>query len=79
MREVDWDAFDPRVIRARAETFATPTFQARLLDEVDRVLGDNVTPLPAPASASMADRVAAAQPDGSSSTFPDVRRSANAT
>lgn len=79
MREVDWDAFDPRAIRARAETFATPTFQARLLDEVDRVLGDNVTPLPAPASAPMADRVAAAQPAGSSSSFPDVRRSASAT
>lgn len=79
MREVDWDAFDPQVIRARAEMFSTPTFQARLRDEVDRVLGNNIAPLPAPAPAPMADRIAAAQAAGSSTSFPDVRRSASAT
>lgn len=69
MREVDWDAFDPAVIRARAEDFSVPTFQARLREEIDRVLGRNIAPLRQPA----------AQPAGSSSNFPDVRRSASAT
>ena len=35
MRDVDWDAFDPGAIRARAELFATDRFQARLLREVE--------------------------------------------
>lgn len=74
MRHVDWDGFDPRVIRARAETFSTPTFQARLRDEVDRVMGRNVAPLPAP----MVD-LSGVQDDGSSSSLPEVRRSASAT
>ena len=38
MREVDWDAFDPRVIRARADEFSTAVFQRRLMSEVDAVV-----------------------------------------
>lgn len=72
MREVDWDAFDPQVIRARAEDFSVPTFQLRLREEIDRVMGDNVAPLPGTAEPL------AAQAAGSSSSFPDVRRSASA-
>lgn len=67
MREVDWEAFDPKAIRARAEDFSVPTFQQRLREEVDRVMGRNVSTLRATAQAA-----------GSSSSFPDVRRSASA-
>lgn len=38
MRDVDWDAFDPQVIRARAEEFSTSVFQERLVAEVDALL-----------------------------------------
>ncbi len=69
MREVDWEAFDPAVIRARAEEFSVPTFQQRLREEVDRVLGNNVEPLPG---------TAGVQAVGSRNSFPDVRRSASA-
>lgn len=68
MREVDWEAFDPQVIRARAEDFSVSTFQQRLSVEIDRVLGYNVEALPGTAGQAV----------GSSSSFPDVRRSATA-
>ena len=38
MREVDWDAFDPTAIRARAEEFATSRFQERLRGEVHSMM-----------------------------------------
>lgn len=38
MREVEWDAFDPTAIRARAEEFATSRFQERLRAEVQSML-----------------------------------------
>jgi glycosyltransferase involved in cell wall biosynthesis len=37
MHDVDWDWFDPAVVRARAEEFSTAAFQRRLVEEVDRV------------------------------------------
>lgn len=67
MRHVDWEAFDPAAVRDRAEEFSVPVFQQRLSEEIDRVLGRNVAPLRA-----------GAQAVGSSSSFPDVRRSASA-
>ena len=37
MREVDWDRFDQRAIRDRAE-FLTPRFQERLLQEIGQAV-----------------------------------------
>lgn len=36
MRAVDWDAFDPAAIRARAELFSAERFRARLVEEANR-------------------------------------------
>ena len=48
LRFTDFDAFDPRRIRRRAESFSTEAFQLRLVDEVERAVADRV---PAPAAA----------------------------
>ncbi|MBJ7328806.1 MAG: glycosyltransferase [Solirubrobacteraceae bacterium] len=82
MRHVDWEAFDPRVIRARAEEFSVPVFQARLREEIDRAMGRNVAAIQLAATPGAVDTVppvAGDQAVGSSSSFPVERRSASAS